>query len=131
MHYTKRGLSHTETNTTDKMYWEKSRTRNAVGRIFTKRLDDLKVKWESKSPYGMWLACYELSKFMGSRCLQLHSIFEHKPIGPIGYIPGFFCLLNYTLLFYTTYYHTITGDFESCLPSYCMFGVTVSVCEHI
>lgn len=109
------------------MYWAKSREKNRVKEMFTKHLDDLKAKWENKSPYKKWLAFFEVAKFLGSRCLQLHSLFEHKPIGPIGYIPGFFCFLNYILLIYTTYFYAMAGDFKSCLPSYGMFGITVSV----
>lgn len=66
-------------------------------------------------------------KFVGSSRLQLHSIFENKPIGPIGHIPSFICVLSYTLLLYNTYYYTVAGNFMGCLPSYYMFGVCVSV----
>lgn len=86
-----------------------------------------KASWENKSPYEKWLTIFNFVKFVGSSCLQLHSIFENKPIGPIGYIPSFICGLSYTLLLYTTYYYTVAGNLMGCLPSYYMFGVCVSV----
>lgn len=95
--------------------------------FFSNRLNQVKVTWRKKSPLEKWLIFVQFMKFLGSKCLQLHSLFEHKPIGPIAYIPGFFCVVNCIFLIYTTCYYILVGNFNGCLPSYGLLGLIISV----
>lgn len=96
---------------------------------FTNHLPRLLSFWTNKTPYEKWLYYYQILKFFGKTCLQLHCVYENRSIGPLGYIPGFFCILNFILLIHTTYFYIGTGDFIKCIPSYCVLGVTVSVSD--
>lgn len=95
--------------------------------IFANPLRSFSTEWNESTPYGLWCFCYKISVFIGRTCLQLHCIYENVPIGPIGYVPGFYCVLNVILLAYTTFYYISIGHFAKCVPSYCIFGACVSV----
>lgn len=98
-------------------------------KFFAKPITYLIDAWNNKTPLAQWYFYYRILEFIARTCLQLHCVFENKPIGPRGYVPGFFCFLHAFLQVYTTYFYIKTGDFVKCVPSYCVFGLVIAVSD--
>lgn len=103
---------------------------DAIKRILkfiAKPITNLEDAWNNQTPRGQFLLFYKIFEFIARTCLQMHCIFGNEPIGPRGYVPGFFCFSHVFLLVYTTFFYAKTGNFIECLPSYCMLGVAIAV----
>lgn len=92
---------------------------------FKSPLKSLKSVWEAKTPKGKWQMIYDFGSF-GSELSQTN-LFSTLKFGWLGYLTGAIIGLYYCMLCFTVYFYIAEGHFQSCMKSFCVFGLITTV----
>lgn len=81
--------------------------------------------WGNLSGFEKSQTFYNLVEFLGV-FLQFE-VFTKRPNGPLPNVACGLSIMTYFLTFYTLCYYVYSGDFIKAIPTFCMFGIVVSV----